>query len=51
MYNYFILCSCVSVQVLVIVDAKPKALGLPTDAYYAIEEVHDVSDNIMLAGD
>lgn len=24
-------------------DARPKALGLPTDAYYAIEEVHDVS--------
>ena len=24
-------------------DAKPKALGLPTDAYYAVEEVHDVS--------
>ena len=32
----------VYVQVLVIVDAKPKALGLPTDAYYAVEEVHDV---------
>ena len=31
------------VQVLVIVDAKPKALGLPTDAYYSVEEVHDVS--------
>ena len=30
-------------QVVVIVDAKPKALGLPTDAYYAVEEVHDVS--------
>ena len=26
-----------------IVDAKPKALRLPTDAYYAVEEVHDVS--------
>ena len=33
---------CVCIQVLVIVDAKPKALGLPTDAYYAVEEVHDV---------
>ena len=31
------------VQVLVIVDAKPRDLGLPTDAYYAVEEVHDVS--------
>lgn len=30
-------------QVLVIVDAKPKDMGLPTDAYYSIEEVHDVS--------
>ena len=26
-----------------IVDAKPKSLGLPTDGYYAVEEVHDVS--------
>ena len=23
-------------------DAKPNALGLPTNAYYAVEEVHDV---------
>ena len=28
---------------LVIIDAKPKDLGLPTDAYVAVEEVHDVS--------
>lgn len=27
--------------VLVIVDPKPKDFGLPTDAYYAVEEVHD----------
>lgn len=27
--------------VLVIIDAKPKDLGLPTEAYYAVEEVHD----------
>jgi 26S proteasome regulatory subunit N8 len=27
--------------VLVIVDAKPRDLGLPTDAYYSVEEVHD----------
>ena len=26
-----------------IIDAKPKDLGLPTDAYVAVEEVHDVS--------
>ena len=30
-------------QVLVIIDAKPKDLGLPTEAYVAVEEVHDVS--------
>ena len=29
-------------QVLVVVDAKPKDQKLPTDAYYAVEEVHDV---------
>jgi len=28
-------------SVLVIIDAKPKELGLPTEAYVAIEEVHD----------
>jgi len=27
--------------VLVIIDAKPKELGLPTEAYIAVEEVHD----------
>lgn len=27
--------------VLVIIDAKPRELGLPTDAYFAVEEVHD----------
>ena len=31
-------------QVLVIIDAKPKDLGLPTEAYIAVEEVHDVSN-------
>jgi len=33
--------------VLVIIDAKPKDLGLPTDAYVAVEEVHDVSLRVM----
>lgn len=33
-----------------IVDAKPKALGLPTDAYYAVEEVHDVSALMLIKG-
>lgn len=28
-------------SVLVIVDVKPKDSGLPTEAYYAVEEVHD----------
>lgn len=28
-------------SVLVVIDAKPKDLGLPTEAYYAVEEVHD----------
>lgn len=30
-----------STGVLVVIDAKPKDLGLPTEAYYAVEEVHD----------
>ena len=30
-------------SVLVIIDAEPKELGLPTEAYYAVEEIHDVS--------
>jgi 26S proteasome regulatory subunit N8 len=28
-------------SILVIIDAKPKTLGLPTEAYIAVEEVHD----------
>lgn len=28
---------------LVIIDVKPKDLGLPTEAYISVEEVHDVS--------
>jgi len=27
----------------VIIDVKPKDLGLPTEAYISVEEVHDVS--------
>ena len=27
---------------LVIVDVEPKAIGVPTDAYFAIEEIKDV---------
>lgn len=35
-------------SVLVIIDAKPKDLGLPTEAYQAVEEVHDVSFHIYI---
>jgi 26S proteasome regulatory subunit N8 len=28
-------------SVLVVIDAEPKELGLPTEAYYAVEEIHD----------
>ncbi|KAI8995194.1 maintenance of mitochondrial structure and function-domain-containing protein [Gaertneriomyces semiglobifer] len=27
--------------VLVIIDVKPKELGIPTDAYFSVEEIHD----------
>lgn len=36
-------------QVLVIIDVKPKDLGLPTEAYISVEEVHDVS-GLLWAG-
>ena len=29
--------------VLVIINAEPPELGLPTEAYYAVEEIHDVT--------
>lgn len=41
---------CVFCQVLVIIDVKPKDLGLPTEAYISVEEVHDVS-HLFWAGD
>jgi 26S proteasome regulatory subunit N8 len=28
-------------SVLVVIDAEPKELGLPTEAYFAVEEIHD----------
>ena len=34
-----------------IVDAKPRDLGLPTDAYYSVEEVHDVSEFSKMSQD
>ncbi len=36
-------------SVLVIIDAKPKDLGLPTEAYIAVEEIHDVILCLMKA--
>lgn len=37
--------SLTSHQVLVIIDVKPKDLGLPTEAYISVEEIHDVSES------
>ena len=30
-------------SILVIIDAEPRDMGLPTEAYHAVEEVHDVN--------
>jgi hypothetical protein len=35
-------CSYVPNPVLVIIDVEPKELGIPTKAYYAVEEVKEV---------
>ena len=29
--------------VMVIIDVRPEAVGIPTDAYYAVEEIKDVT--------
>lgn len=29
--------------IMVIVDVRPEAVGIPTDAYFAVEEIKDVS--------
>jgi 26S proteasome regulatory subunit N8 len=34
--------------VLVIVDVEPKDIGIPTDAYFAIEEIKDVREIFKL---
>src|SRR5436190_24218584 len=34
--------------VLVIVDVEPKDIGIPTDAYFAIEEIKDVKENFSV---
>ena len=30
--------------VMVIVDVRPQVVGMPTDAYFAVEEIKDVCD-------
>ena len=30
-------------SILVIIDAEPRDMGLPTEAYHAVEEIHDVN--------
>ena len=39
------LCSFVPNPVLVIIGVQPKELGIPTKAYYAVEEVKEVELN------
>jgi 26S proteasome regulatory subunit N8 len=40
-------CGCADSQVMVIVDVRPTGgrgdVGIPTDAYFAVEEIKDVS--------
>lgn len=31
--------------VMVIVDVRPNTVGIPTDAYFAVEEIKDVSNH------
>lgn len=33
-----------------IIDVQPKELGIPTKAYYAVEEVKEVSDRDLRSG-
>lgn len=35
---------------LVIIDVQPKEVGVPTDAYFAVEEIKDVSDQLPRSG-
>jgi len=34
---------------LVIVDVQPKEVGVPTDAYFAVEEIKDVRSVVVIA--
>lgn len=40
--SHYPICSYVPNPVLVIIDVQPKELGIPTKAYYAVEEVKEV---------
>lgn len=42
-------CSYVPNPVLVIIDVEPKELGIPTKAYYAVEEVKEVGLKYLLS--
>jgi 26S proteasome regulatory subunit N8 len=33
---------------LVIIDVQPKEVGVPTDAYFAVEEIKDVCNRILI---
>lgn len=35
---------------LVIIDVQPKEVGVPTDAYFAVEEIKDVSIGLPALG-
>jgi len=34
---------------LVIIDVQPKEVGVPTDAYFAVEEIKDVCNRILIS--
>lgn len=36
--------------VMVIVDVRPHTVGIPTDAYFAVEEIKDVCSNLYRNG-
>lgn len=40
--KFLMVCSYVPNPVLVIIDVQPKELGIPTKAYYDVEEVKEV---------
>ena len=36
--------------VMVIVDVRPQTVGIPTDAYFAVEEIKDVRSLLYFSG-